>query len=43
MSMMILHDDVEETELVLMMILHDDVEKTRILCIETELLLVDFN
>lgn len=40
---MILHDDVEETELVLMMILHDDVEKTRILCIETELLLVDFN
>ena len=43
MSMMILHDDVEETELVLMIILHDDVEKTRILCIETELLLVDFN
>ena len=41
--MMILHDDVEETELVLMIILHDDVEKTRILCIETELLLVDFN
>lgn len=40
---MILHDDVEETELVLMIILHDDVEKTRILCIETELLLVDFN